>query len=207
MLRFKFNLRNQPNWHPWGLAVTLQEDSFVSEPTSSSGGANSADSTARMQRIAVRSTCSAESDGLVDSIEQLLFLFPVALPQLYCGTSRPKVIVDLLERGEMHLPLDSGADAQAVCDAIAASDSCEIAESNLNLHLISALDRLSQGIVRNVVGLVRGTCLQMAPQREALIGFCSTRCLTIAGMRHCARHLSTPKCQQWVPPLFRQERT
>ena len=41
-------------------------------------------------------------------------------------------------------------DARAVYDAVAATDTCEPAESSLKLHLISVRDRMEQGIIRNL---------------------------------------------------------
>ena len=57
-------------------------------------------------------------------------------------------MVDLLERGLMYPPLDICVDARAVYDAVAAADACELAESNLGLHLISVRDRMAYGLIR-----------------------------------------------------------
>lgn len=55
-------------------AAALQEDGCDSEPMVASGKANSVDFTVRRQRRAARSTFSAELNGLVDSMEQMMLL-------------------------------------------------------------------------------------------------------------------------------------
>ena len=62
-------------------------------------------------------------------------------------------MVDLLEAGRLYPPLDLGADARAVYDAVSASDVCDPAGSSQKLHLISVRDRLFQGIVRRLYWL------------------------------------------------------
>ena len=108
------------------------------------------DFTVRRQRRVVRSTFSAELNGLVDSVEQMMLL-QVTLHQIYCGTTQtPEDMVDMLENGGLYPPLDICVDARAVFDAVAATDTCEPAESSLKLHLISVRDRMFQGIIRRM---------------------------------------------------------
>ena len=77
-----------------GLVACLMEDTDNSKPCSASGVANLVDFTIRRQRRLVRSTFSAELNGLVDSIEQMMLLH-VALHQFYCGTGqKPEEMVD-----------------------------------------------------------------------------------------------------------------
>lgn len=78
-----------------------------------------------------------------------MLLLQCALHQIHCGTARtPERMIDLLEVGCMHPPLDLCVDARAVYDAIRASDACEPAESSLKLHLISVWDRMTHGLIR-----------------------------------------------------------
>ena len=47
----------------------------------------------------------------------------------------------------MHPQLDIAVDAQAVFDAVAATDACDLQECSFKLHLISVRDRFAQGII------------------------------------------------------------
>ena len=134
-----------------GLAVVLQEDDpKVSGPGSNSDVANLIDFTVRRQRRVVRSTFSAELNGVVDSVEQLLLL-QVTLHQIYMGTSQtPEQMVDMLENGQLYPPLDVSVDARAVYDAVSATDTCEPAGSSLKLHLLSVRNRMESGIIRRL---------------------------------------------------------
>ena len=106
------------------------------------------DFTVRRQRRVVRSTFSAELNGLVDTIESMLLL-QATLHQIYCGTDQtPQQLIDLLENGGLYPPVDLCVDARAVFDAIAASDVCDPQECSLKLHLISVRDRMAAGIIR-----------------------------------------------------------
>lgn len=108
------------------------------------------DFTVRRQRRVVRSTFSAELNGPVDSIEQVLLL-QCTLHRIYCGTTRtPEHMIDLLEGGTLYPPIDFCVDAKAVFDAIRASDACEFAGSSLKLHLISVRDRMAHGLIRRL---------------------------------------------------------
>ena len=59
-------------------------------------------------------------------------------------------MIDLLEHGGLYPSLDVAVDAKAVFDAVAATGACDPQECSLRLHLISARDRLSQGIIRRM---------------------------------------------------------
>lgn len=85
---------------PRGLATTLQENSPTNDQRHSVGGlAGLVDLIVKRQRRVVRSTFSAELNGLVDNFEQLL-LMQITLHQIYCGTHQtPEDIIDLLEHG------------------------------------------------------------------------------------------------------------
>ena len=81
-----------------GLAATLCEDQGAGEqPHSDNLKANLVDFNVRRQRRVVRSTFSAELNGFVDSIEQMLLL-QCTLHQICCGTAQsPERMIDLLE--------------------------------------------------------------------------------------------------------------
>ena len=131
-----------------GLAIVLQSDDKDDRPMAADGKGNLIDFVCRKQRRVVRSTFSAELNGLIDSIEQLL-LCQANLHEIYCGTTHsPQQLVDLMEHGCMYPPIDVCVDARAVFDALAASDVCDPQESSLKLHLISVRDRLAAGILR-----------------------------------------------------------
>lgn len=110
--------------------------------------ANLVDFTVGRQRRVARSTFSAELKGLVDSVEQL-FLLQIVLHQIYCGTHQsPEEMIDMFEHWCLYPQLDIAVDARAVYDVVAATGACDPQECPLKLHLISARDRLAQGIIR-----------------------------------------------------------
>lgn len=102
-----------------GLAATLQEDSVGNnQPRSVSGKAKSVDFTVRKQFRVVRSTSSAELNGFVGSVKQVLLLHMV-LHLVYCGTPQsPEEVIDLLEDEGLYPRLDFAVDARAFCDAV-----------------------------------------------------------------------------------------
>ena len=133
-----------------GLVAVLQEDICTDKPHSMNGIANLIDFTVRRQRRVVRSTFSAELNGLVDSIEQMILL-QTTLHQIYCGTNvAPEDMIRSMEGGVLYPPLDFAVDAKAVFDAIAATDACDPTECSLKLHLISVRDRMSSGMIRRL---------------------------------------------------------
>ena len=116
------------------------------KPNSRGGKANPVEFTVRRKRRAARSTFSAELKGLVDSIEHML-LPRCSLHRIYRGMAQsPERMIDLLEKGFMHPPLDLCVDARAVYDVVAATGACEPARSKL--HLISVKDRMTHGAIR-----------------------------------------------------------
>ena len=60
----------------------------------------------------------------------------------------PRRMIDILEQGLMYPPLDLCVDARAACDAVAATDACEPAESSFKFHPISVRDRMTHGAIR-----------------------------------------------------------
>ena len=91
--------------------------------------------TVRRQRRVVRFTFDLELNGLVNRMEQVMLL-QVALLQVYCGTTQsPEVALDLLDSGRLCQPFGLSADSRAVCDAVRASDVCDLAWSSLKFHL------------------------------------------------------------------------
>lgn len=131
-----------------GLATVLFQDDCLDEPQGKDGQASLVHFIVRKQRRVVRSTFSDEFNGLVDSMESLLLL-QVILHQVYCGTAgSPHQLVDKLEAGKLHPPLDLGVDATPAFHAVEAADVCDPAGSSLKLHFISVRDRMSQGMIR-----------------------------------------------------------
>ena len=134
-----------------GLAATFREDGGGgAKPHGDNGEVDFVDFIARRQRRIVRSTFSAEFNGFVNSVEQMLPL-QCTWHHVYSGTAqRPERIADLFEGGLLYPPLDQCVDARAVYDAISATDACEFAGSSLKVHLISVGDRMPHGLIRNL---------------------------------------------------------
>ena len=159
------------------MAVVLHSDDSEG-PGSLDGLANLVDFTVRRQRRVVRSTFSAELNGLVDSVEQL-FLLQVSLQQIYYGISQtPGQMVDLLEVGSLYTPVDLSVDARAVYDAVAATDTCEPAEPSLKLQFLSVRNRMESGIIRQ---------LHWVDTRDVLAGGLTKGCID----RELLQQLST----------------
>ena len=84
-----------------GLAAVQMADDALEFPRSKSGRANLLDYVTRKQRRVVRSTFSAELNGLVDSIESMLLL-QATVHRVYCGIdASPMDLLDLLENGHI----------------------------------------------------------------------------------------------------------
>ena len=133
-----------------GLAAILATDDHAEKPQAKDGRGNLIDYHVRRQRRVVRSTFSAELNGLIDSIGSMLLL-QTNLHQIYCGTKEtPQQLIDLMECGALYPPIDMCIDAKAVFDAISAADVTDPNESSLKLHLISIRDRLAVGIIRSL---------------------------------------------------------
>ena len=111
-----------------GLATVLLQDELLNRSQRKDGNANLVDFIIHKERRVVRSTFSADLNGLVDSMESLL-LIQVILYQVHCGTTEsPHQLVDKFETGRRHTPLDLGVDAKVVYNAIKAVDVCDPAE-------------------------------------------------------------------------------
>ena len=71
----------------------------------------------RLRRV-VRSTFAAELNALVDALETMLLL-QLMFHQILCGTSETSTqLVERLENGTLHPPIELCVDAQSVFDAI-----------------------------------------------------------------------------------------
>ena len=102
------------------------------------------------QRRVVRSTYSAELNGLIDSIEKAI-LVQILFHQIWCGCDQSvAVMATLQEEGKLQPPIKGCVDAKAVFDSIKASDVCEPAESSLKLHLLAIRDKLVAGILQQL---------------------------------------------------------
>ena len=77
------------------------------------------------QRRVVRSTYSAELNGLIDSIEKAI-LVQILFHQIWCARDQPVAdMATLQEEGKLQPPIKGVVDAKAVFDSIRASDVCE----------------------------------------------------------------------------------
>ena len=104
----------------------------------------------RRQRRVVRSTYSAELNGLIDSIETAI-LVQILFHQIWHGCDQSvAMMAQLQEEGKLEPAIKGAVDAKAVFDSIRASDVCEPAESSLKLHLLAVRDKLLQGILRQL---------------------------------------------------------
>ena len=103
----------------------------------------------RLKRV-VRSTFAAELNALIDTIETLLLL-QLAMHQVLKGTyDTEQSLLDKMEHGQLHPPIDLMVDAKSVTDAVSAQDVCTPQECSLKLHLIAIRDRLQRGLLRSV---------------------------------------------------------
>ena len=105
---------------------------------------------ARRQKRVVRSTFSAELNGLLDNLEQAI-LVQMAVHEILNGKKR--VITQLredLETGKLQPDLDCVVDARALFDAVAAADPCTPLECSLKLHLLDIRDKLACGMIKKL---------------------------------------------------------
>ena len=102
----------------------------------------------RRQRRVVRSTFSAELNGLIDSVETAI-LIQIMMYELWhgCGQDFSK-LANMQEDGQLEPYIMLATDARAVFDAIAATDVCEPAECSLKLHLLALRDKIRRNVVR-----------------------------------------------------------
>ena len=131
-----------------GCCILLISDDNQDAPCSRDGTCHMIDFHVRRQRRVVRSTFSAELNGLIDSLEGLL-LIQIAFHQLGAGTLlSADTMAKLLEEGSLTPSASLGTDARSVFDALAAQDVGDPAECSLKLHLLSIRDRLANGTIK-----------------------------------------------------------
>ena len=159
----------------------------------------------RRQRRVVRSTYSAELNGLIDSIE-IAILVQFLLHQVWYGCDQGSdALAKSQEDGGLRPLIKAATDAKAVFDSVAAPDICDPAECSLKLHLIALRNKIAYGIVdslwwsdtRDMLadGLTKGSVNRMALQMVAEYG---KHPLTQAVIRYTANTL---------PPLSNSGRT
>ena len=159
----------------------------------------------RRQRRVVRSTFSAELNGLIDSVETAI-LIQIMLFELWfgCGQDSSK-LANMQEDGTLTPEIWLSTDARAVYDAIAATDACEPAECSLKLHLLALRDKIRRNVVRYLFwldtrdmladGLTKGTV-----DRQALRHTASTGLFTA---KHESLHTPNDNRYQPKPPRRR----
>ena len=104
----------------------------------------------RRQRRVVRSTFSAELNGLIDTVEVTL-LVQMGVHELICGAgATSSQLAKRLEVGTLQPPVDAGVDAKSVFDAIDATDVADLQECSLKLHVLSIRDKLMYGVLRDL---------------------------------------------------------
>ena len=134
----------------WLAATLCEDEGDGARPHGSGDKANVVDFTVRRQRRVVRSTFSAELNGMVDSAErEVIFTVYIALDILWYSAGSGKNDRQL-EGRLSYPPLDLCVDARAVYDSVAATDVCEPAGSSLKLHLISVRDWKTHGLIRKL---------------------------------------------------------
>jgi len=154
----------------------------------------------RRQRRVVRSTYSAELNGLIDSVE-ITLLMQFLLHQIFYGTDQSaSQLARAQESGQLQPPVNAATDAKAVFDSVAAPDVCEPAECSLKLHLISIRDKVSYGTIKNLFwsdtrdmladGLTKGSVNRLALQTVAEHG----------------KHVLTKEVQRYTAPTGGSER-
>ena len=105
---------------------------------------------ARRQKRVVRSTFSAELNGLLDNLEQAI-LVQIAVHEVMVGTKRLLTnLKDDAENGKLQPGLDCVVDARALFDAVASADPCTPLECSLKLHLLDIRDKLARGIIQKL---------------------------------------------------------
>ncbi len=119
-------------------------------PVSPDGRAHLLDWACTKQKRVMRSTFSAELNGIVDSGDRVT-LIQLALYELwYCGEESAWTLVQRLEGGTLRPGVDCVCDAKSVFDAINASDVNDPQESPLKLHVIALRDKLERGILKRL---------------------------------------------------------
>ena len=104
----------------------------------------------RRQRRVVRSTYSAELNGLVDSVE-VTRLVRILFHQILHGTDQESFdMARAQDEGKLRPHIKAATDAKAVFDSVAAPDICDPAESSLKLHLLALRDFVTHGIIESL---------------------------------------------------------
>ena len=124
-------------------------DTVPGQIASSTGLCHLIEYQCRRQKRLVRSTFSAELNGLIDTVETLM-LIQIMFYEFKYGSCRSATeLSKMQEDGLLEPAIQIATDARAVFDAIAATDSCEPAESSLKLHLLSIRDRITRQVVQS----------------------------------------------------------
>ena len=162
--------------------VILLAEANKDELLSPKGNCHMLEYVCRRQRRVVRSTYSAELNGLIDSVE-VTMLVQFLLHQLYYGTHQSSSqLARAQESGQLRPPVKAATDARAVFDSVAAPDICEPQESSLKLHLLSLRDKVFYRTIDSLFwadtrdmladGLTKGSVNRLALQLVAEHGKC-----------------------------------
>ena len=131
-------------------------------PVSPDGKAHLLDFLCNRQKRVVRSTFSAETNGIVDSGDRVT-LIQMAFYQIWYGCDESaETVVWKLEGGALGPGIDCVCDSKSVFDVVRASDVGDPAESSLKLHVIALRDKLERGILRRFWWAERGICWRTA---------------------------------------------
>ena len=125
----------------------------------------------------VRSTFSAELNGLIDSIETAMLIQYMMFEVWFGCNHKPADMARWQEEGLLQPDVLAATDARAVFDAVAAVDICEPAECSLKLHLLALRDKLARRVVKGLFwtdtrdmladGLTKGSVDRAALRRVA----------------------------------------
>jgi len=154
--------------------VVLLAEARSHELISPEGNCHLLEYVCRRQRRVVRSTYSAELNGLIDSVE-ITLLVQFMLHQLYRGTDQSSTqLARAQEDGQLYPVVKAATDAMAVFSSVAAPDICDPAESSLKLHLLSLRDKVASGTLQSLFwsdtrdmladGLTKGSVNRLALQ-------------------------------------------
>jgi hypothetical protein len=158
----------------------LLADTAPGQIASSSGKCHLIEYQCKRQRRVVRSTFSAELNGLIDSIETAMLIQYMMFEVWYGCDHKPDDMARWQEEGLLQPDVLAATDARAVFDAVAAADICEPAECSLKLHLLALRDKLANKVVKGLFwtdtrdmladGLTKGSVDRAALRRVAESG-------------------------------------
>ncbi len=145
----------------------------------------------------VRSTFSAETNGLIDALEKV-FPIQTAYHQLLCGSEETAAqLAELQDAGNMVPGIEAGVDARGVYESIHAPDLGDLQESFLKLHIISIREKLEAGSIRRpwwldtrdmlADGLTKGGIRRDAPVAACEGGTWKVTCESISCTRRRAK--------------------